>query len=126
MGRHKKQLTDGSNAAIIVRESVEIAELPYFQISEREREMLEKNASQITMISSRLATTERKIERITEDLRKDKLRQELSELKKQRKTFLQLHRDASNKYNGALEFALRDIEGANLDEKIDRVRSLNS
>ena len=129
-GRPRKQLlAENADTAIIKANSQptpEVYELPVSQISDSERAILEKCMKQVAGIGSKLALIDREIDKINEALRRDSLRQKLKELKKEYKTYSQLHRDASNKMNGVLEIALRDFEGATLEDKILNVKALNA
>ena len=115
-----------NTGAIVKKENFIVLNLPQLQLSDSERDMLDRTSAVITEVSAKLAGIERNIEHTSEKLNKDVLRQQLKELKRDRKTYNQVLRDASNKYRGAFELAFREVPGDTYDDKMAYIRSLNS
>jgi hypothetical protein len=120
MGRTPKKIEPQAiENALTVFESQDA--LSVVALSDGQKQVMAKSANQMTIISSRIALVEREIDGLTKKVKENPDAKALKERKADLKMLRLVRRDATNRYNGALEIALAEFKGNTLAEKLENL-----
>lgn len=101
-----------------------VAPVSLANITPSQKAIVRIHSERIVTASSRLEMKQREALKIKERLNASEDARRLKALKQEIKQLKHLHKDSVNVYNGALEMALADVDGANLSEKIENIKML--
>lgn len=124
MGRPRKEVT-AETAIVKVNVEETFAPIERLTLSKNQIETIQRSKERIANTGASLDRIAREKMSLKQKIDASPESKRLKELKTIEKTLKSIYKDSTSAYNGVLEFALSEVEGKTLSEKIQRINQLN-